>query len=101
MQVVSESLDAWDKGRRSIIPGRTIRWFIRATQPSPRALQLRITERIYRPKSYALASAINRPSARMWRSSVPQHPPITRSPEWAVCTDQRNSANSSGGVVSR
>jgi uncharacterized protein len=49
-QVVHESLEAWDKGRRSIIPGRTIRWFIRATQPSPRALQLRITERMYRPK---------------------------------------------------
>ena len=48
-QVVRESLEAWDKGRRSIIPGRTIRWFIRATQPSPRALQLRITERMYRP----------------------------------------------------
>jgi short-subunit dehydrogenase len=50
-QVVRESLEAWDRGRRSIIPGRTIRWFIRATQPSPRALQLRITERMYRPKS--------------------------------------------------
>jgi short-subunit dehydrogenase len=49
-QVVSESLEAWDRGRRSVIPGRTIRWFIRATQPSPRALQLRITERMYRPK---------------------------------------------------
>ncbi len=49
-QVVSESLEAWDRGRRSIIPGRTIRWFIRATQPSPRAIQLRVTERMYRPK---------------------------------------------------
>jgi short-subunit dehydrogenase len=49
-QVVEESLAAWDRGRRSVIPGRTIRWFIRATQPSPRALQLRITERMYRPK---------------------------------------------------
>jgi len=49
-QAVSESLEAWDRGRRSVIPGRTIRWFIRATQPSPRALQLRITERMYRPK---------------------------------------------------
>ncbi len=49
-QVVRESLEAFDKGRRSIIPGRTIRWFIRATAPSPRALQLRITERMYRPK---------------------------------------------------
>jgi short-subunit dehydrogenase len=49
-QVVRESLEAWDRGKRSVIPGRTIRWFIRATQPSPRALQLRITERMYRPK---------------------------------------------------
>jgi uncharacterized protein len=49
-QAVSESLEAWDRGRRSVIPGRTIRWFIRATQPSPRALQLRITERMYRPR---------------------------------------------------
>jgi uncharacterized protein len=49
-QVVRESLEAWDKGRRAIIPGRTIRWFIRVTQPSPRAVQLRVTERIYRPK---------------------------------------------------
>jgi len=49
-QVVSESLQAFERGRRFIIPGRTIRWFIRATQPSPRALQLRITERMYRPK---------------------------------------------------
>jgi short-subunit dehydrogenase len=49
-QVVRESLEAWDKGRRSIIPGRVIRWFIRATSPSPRAVQLRVTERMYRPK---------------------------------------------------
>jgi uncharacterized protein len=49
-QVVRESLEAFDKGRRAFIPGRTIRWFIRATSPSPRALQLRVTERMYRPK---------------------------------------------------
>jgi len=50
-QVVRESLAAYDRGRRSIIPGRMIRWFIRATKPSPRAIQLRVTERMYRPKS--------------------------------------------------
>ncbi len=50
-QVVAESLAAFDRDRRSVIPGRVIRWFIRATRPSPRALQLRITERMYRPKS--------------------------------------------------
>jgi short-subunit dehydrogenase len=49
-QVVSEALDAFDSGRRSVIPGRTIRWFIRATRPSPRALQLRVAERLYRPR---------------------------------------------------
>ena len=49
-QVVRESLAAYDRGRRSVIPGRTIRWFIRATRPSPRAIQLRITERLYRPR---------------------------------------------------
>lgn len=49
-QVVRESLEAWDKGRRSIVPGRMIRWFLRATSPSPRAIQLRVTERMYRPK---------------------------------------------------
>jgi short-subunit dehydrogenase len=49
-QVVSESLAAFDRGRRSVIPGRTIRWFIRATRPSPRAVQLRVAERLYRPR---------------------------------------------------
>lgn len=50
-QVVAESLDAYDRGDRSIIPGRTIRWFIRATNPTPRSLQLRVTERMFRPKA--------------------------------------------------
>jgi short-subunit dehydrogenase len=49
-QVVRESLAAYDRGRRSVIPGRTIRWFIRGTRPSPRAIQLRVTERLYRPR---------------------------------------------------
>jgi len=48
-QVVAESLAAYDRGRRSVVPGRKFRLFMRATQPSPRALQLRITERLYRP----------------------------------------------------
>jgi uncharacterized protein len=50
-QVVREALAAYDRGRRSVIPGRMIRWFIRATRPSPRAVQLRVTERLYRPRS--------------------------------------------------
>jgi uncharacterized protein len=49
-QVVSEALAAYDAGRRSVIPGRTIRWFLRSTKFSPRPLQLRVTERLYRPK---------------------------------------------------
>jgi uncharacterized protein len=49
-QVVREALAAYDRGRRSVIPGRAIRWFIRATRPSPRAIQLRVTERLYRPR---------------------------------------------------
>jgi uncharacterized protein len=49
-QVVREALAAYDRGRRSVIPGRAIRWFIRLTSPSPRAVQLRVTERLYRPK---------------------------------------------------
>ncbi|MGH2925925.1 MAG: SDR family NAD(P)-dependent oxidoreductase [Solirubrobacterales bacterium] len=48
-QVVSEALHAFDEGRRSVIPGRMMRWVMRVTRPSPRAIQLRITERIYRP----------------------------------------------------
>jgi short-subunit dehydrogenase len=51
-QVVREALAAYDRGRRSVIPGRAIRWFIRLTQPSPRAIQLRVTERMYRPKPH-------------------------------------------------
>lgn len=47
-QCVREALEAYDRGARSFIPGRTIRWFLRATSPGPRALQLRITERMYR-----------------------------------------------------
>jgi short-subunit dehydrogenase len=48
-QVVRESLRAYDRGRRSIIPGFVIRNFIRATKPSPRGMQLRVAERMYRP----------------------------------------------------
>jgi hypothetical protein len=50
-QAVREALEAYDRGRRSVVPGRVMRWFMRLTQPSPRAIQLRVTERLYRPKS--------------------------------------------------
>lgn len=47
-QAVAESLDAFDRGRRSFVPGRTLRWFMRANNPAPEALKLRVTERMYR-----------------------------------------------------
>ncbi len=49
-QVVREALVAFDGGRRSLIPGRTMRWLMRITRPSPRAMQLRVAERLYRPR---------------------------------------------------
>jgi short-subunit dehydrogenase len=47
-QVVRESLDAYDKGKRSFVPGTTFRWFMRASSLGPRAIQLRVAERMYR-----------------------------------------------------
>ncbi len=49
-QVVREALAGFDAGRRSVIPGRTMRWIMRITRPSPRAVQLRVAERLYRPR---------------------------------------------------
>jgi short-subunit dehydrogenase len=48
-QVVSEALEAWDKGKRSVVPGAVIRWVMRASALSPRAIQLPFMERQYRP----------------------------------------------------
>lgn len=50
-QVVREALRAYDRGKRSIIPGRFFRNFMRINSPTPRALQLRVAERLYRPKT--------------------------------------------------
>ena len=50
-QCVREALDAYERGARSVIPGRTIRWFMRLNSPTPRAVQLRVTERIYRSRA--------------------------------------------------
>jgi short-subunit dehydrogenase len=47
---VSDSLRAYDRGKRSIIPGRLFPWMMRATV-SPKPVKLRVTERIYRPDS--------------------------------------------------
>jgi uncharacterized protein len=49
-QCVSEALDAYERGARSFIPGRMARWFMRLNSPAPRALQLRVTERMYRSR---------------------------------------------------
>jgi short-subunit dehydrogenase len=49
-QVVEESLRAFDEGKRSIIPGRFFRTFMRLNSPAPRSVQLRVSELIYRPR---------------------------------------------------
>jgi short-subunit dehydrogenase len=48
-QVARESLRAFDRGRRTIIPGAVIRWFIRVNKPAPLPIKLRVVERMYRP----------------------------------------------------
>ena len=48
-QCVRESLDAYDREARSIVPGRLFRNAMRATALAPKAIQLRVAERIYRP----------------------------------------------------
>jgi uncharacterized protein len=50
-QVASESLRAFERGRRTIIPGRVIRWYMRINSPAPRPVKLRVIERMYRPKA--------------------------------------------------
>jgi uncharacterized protein len=47
-QCVADALRAYDRGKRSIIPGRLFPWVMRATI-SPKPIKLRVTERIYRP----------------------------------------------------
>jgi short-subunit dehydrogenase len=48
-QVAREALDAFERGRRSIIPGSVIRWYMRINRPAPLPLKLRVVERMYRP----------------------------------------------------
>ena len=50
-QCVREALAAYERGARSIVPGRTFRWMMRAGKLSPRGIQLRVMERAYRPKT--------------------------------------------------
>src|SRR5919204_2583005 len=47
-QVARESLRAFDRGRRSIIPGFVIRWYMRVNKPAPLPVKLRVVERMYR-----------------------------------------------------
>jgi uncharacterized protein len=49
-QVVEEALAAYDAGRRTIVPGRFIRWFMRASKAAPEPLKIRRAEQMYRPK---------------------------------------------------
>ena len=47
---VRHSLRAWDRGKRSVIPGNLMPWVMRATV-APKPVKLRVSERIYRPQS--------------------------------------------------
>ena len=49
-QVVREALEAYDSGKRSMVPGRFFRNFMRLNAPAPRSLKLAVSERMYRPK---------------------------------------------------
>jgi uncharacterized protein len=48
-QVARESIRAFQRGRRTIIPGFVIRWYMRINKPAPLTLKLRVVERMYRP----------------------------------------------------
>jgi uncharacterized protein len=48
-QVARESVRAFERGRRTIIPGFVIRWYMRINKPAPLPVKLRVIERMYRP----------------------------------------------------
>jgi short-subunit dehydrogenase len=48
-QVARESLAAFKRGRRTLIPGAVMRWYMRVNAPAPLPLKLRVVERMYRP----------------------------------------------------
>ncbi|HEX6586880.1 MAG TPA: SDR family oxidoreductase [Solirubrobacterales bacterium] len=50
-QVVREALHAYDRGSRSMVPGRFFRNFMRLNNATPRGIKLRVSERLYRPKT--------------------------------------------------
>lgn len=49
-QAVRETLEAYDRSARSLVPGRLPRLVYNLSRLSPRPVQLRVTERLYRPK---------------------------------------------------
>ena len=49
-QVVREALRAYDRRKRSMVPGRFFRNFMRVNAVTPRGLKLAVSERMYRPK---------------------------------------------------
>ena len=49
-QVVEEALRAYDADKRSIVPSRFFRNFMRANNATPRGIRVRVAERLYRPK---------------------------------------------------
>lgn len=63
-QVVAEALDAYQRGRRSVVPGLITRWFTRGASLGPRAVGLSVAERLYRPRGHRKheppESALNR-----------------------------------------
>ncbi len=50
-QVARESIEAFNRGSRTIIPGFVIRWYMRVNSAAPLPLKLRVVERMYRPGS--------------------------------------------------
>ncbi len=48
-QVVREALRSYDRGRRSMVPGRFFRNFMRLNNATPRSIRVRVAERMYRP----------------------------------------------------
>jgi short-subunit dehydrogenase len=49
-QVVREALRSYDRGKSSMVPGRFFRNFMRVNSVTPKAVKLRVSERMYRPK---------------------------------------------------
>ena len=50
-QVVREALRSYDGGKRSMVPGRFFRNFMRVNNVTPRGIRVRIAGRMYKPKS--------------------------------------------------